>query len=124
MMMTDSGRAIPGADERLAELLALEENWNSYQGRPVDRAVAERVRAVFPLLAELGLDPWISPLSDGSLQIERAGTDDYAVEFHCDGTASICLEGLTDKDALGFMAQFALISELNRLTTQKGSDNA
>lgn len=102
------------ADERLAELLALEDGWNSYGSPAVDRAVAERVRAIFPLAAKLDLSPWICPLSDGSLQIERAGTDDYCVEFHRDGTASVYFDGLTDKDALGFLSQFALVTALNR----------
>jgi hypothetical protein len=104
---------IPSADERLAELLALEENWNSYRGRPVDRAVAERVRAFFPLVAKLGLDPWICPLSDGSLQIERAGTDDYCIEFRPDGSASVYCDGLSDRDALGLLSMFAQLKALD-----------
>jgi hypothetical protein len=109
--------SVPNADERLAELLALEENWNSYRGRPIDRAVAERVRAFFPLVAKLGLDPWICPLSDGSLQIERAGTDDYCIEFRPDGSASVYFDGLSDKDALGLVGLFAQIKALDRIAS-------
>jgi hypothetical protein len=109
--------SIPSADERLAELLALRENWNSYHARPIDPGCAERVRAMFPLLEKLGLNPWISPLSDGSLQIERAGTDDYCIEFNRDGTASVSFDGVTDADALGFVSQFAMVSALNRIAS-------
>lgn len=101
------------ADERLTELLALEENWNSYRGRPVDKAVAERVRSFFPLVDKLGLNPWICPLSDGGLQIERAGRDDYSVEFAPDGMASVYFDGLSDKDALGLVALFAQLKALD-----------
>ena len=105
-------------DERLAELLALEENWDGYRGRPIDRACAERVRALFPLIAKLGLSPWICPMSDGGLQIERAGTDDYSVEFAPDGTASVYFDGLSDKDALGLVALFAQLKALGQAASE------
>lgn len=99
--------ANPSIDERLAELLALEAGWNGYRAPPIDRACAERVRAFFPLAAELGLQPWVCPLNDGGLQIERTGPDDWCVEFHPDGTASLNLDVPTDADAASLLRLYA-----------------
>jgi hypothetical protein len=100
-------------DERLEELLALQENWNSYRALPIDRTVAERVRRFFPLAERLGLSPWICPVSDGGLNVERAGIDDWSAEFSPNGTASVYFDGLSDSDALALVGLFAQLKALD-----------
>ena len=76
-------------EARFKELLALEENWDSYRGRPIDPATVERARPFVNWLEAMGCTPWICPLSDGGLNIERAGKDDYCVEVTPSGRITL-----------------------------------
>jgi len=94
-------------EDRIAKLLALEEGWDSYRGRPIDPMCIERARPFLKLLGEYGMSPWITPLSDGGVLIERAVTDDYQIEFKTDGTAAFCCDGINDHAAMDILMQAA-----------------
>lgn len=112
----------PGRMEaRLGELLALEFNWNSYGARPIDPACADRARRFYPIMETLGLQPWITPGNNGALIIERAGTDDYSVEFDPNGTATVWFDGLTDADAWALVGMFAQLKGLNAIAGEAGT---
>lgn len=100
-------------EARLTELLALEENWNSYHAKPIAPACAERVRKFYPLMETLGLQPWVTPDVHGGLTIECGRTDDYSIEFDPDGTVAVWFDGLSDADAWAFVGLFAQLTALN-----------
>ena len=105
-------------EARLSELLALESNWNSYRALPIDPACAERVRRFYPIMETLGLQPWITPDTNGGLTIERGGTDDYSVEFDPNGTATVWFDGLSDADAWAFVGLFAQLKSLDAIAME------
>lgn len=96
------GATIPCAERheaRFAELLALEENWNSYRARRVKPATVDAARPFVNWLEAMGCTPWVCPLSDGGLNIERAGVDDYTVEVCPSGALTLHFDELTAEQA-------------------------
>ena len=73
-------------EERLSSLAQLEKGWNGYRADPIRPHVLERVRPLINLAEQLGLQPWITPNSNGGLMLERGGEDDWSLEVNPDGS--------------------------------------
>jgi hypothetical protein len=98
-------RSLPGLDhvpvptwvqpvlDRLSELVALPQGWDSYGALPVDRQSVEMALSVLSAVMSDGAElPWIVPLPSGGLQLEwhRADSDIEIALDHVE--AAICLD--------------------------------
>lgn len=68
--MMDKAELIKTIDERLAELAALEEDWNNYRADRIDAEVIARVRKFFDLLDYVFPKPYLFPTPSGGINIE------------------------------------------------------
>lgn len=84
--------------ERMAELLALPEDWNSYGARPVDpRAAAEALRLLAKTMRSDAPAPLVIPTSAGGIQLEwHARGIDLEVEASSPGRVSVFYEDHLD----------------------------
>lgn len=60
------------------DLRSLQPDWNSYGGKPITEEAIAGMKKLLKLLSTPG---WVVPLSDGGLQIEWHGKDDFDVEI-------------------------------------------
>ncbi len=74
---------------KLIELSLLENNWNSYGGKPITKLALVRADLLLKALQAIqAVEPFICPCNDGGIQLEwhRNGFD-IEIEIAPDGTA-------------------------------------
>jgi hypothetical protein len=90
--------------ERLQQLAALEENWDSYGARPLDPAALRTAQEIIEqALTWPAPAPRIFPVPDGGIQLEwRAGPVELELEIEPTGSAVfVCDDAAADQEIDG-----------------------
>lgn len=92
-------RASDEHEARIAELLALKRNWNSYGSAEIKPEAADRARSFIGLLEAAGLNVRLVPVPDGGISVEGAGSSDCTIECTGEGPVNFYLDELSFEQA-------------------------
>lgn len=95
---TDTPGWLPPTVERLAQLLSLGANWDSYGARPIDPLLPlAALRLLASVMRNSSPPPDVVPTSRGTIQLEwHCGGVDFEIDVRSPGVYRVCYENSTD----------------------------